>query len=80
MIEPLVDTVVNRAIREQAREAALTCVKQTLFAMNIEEGLLLTGETGGRQVFGGRRRSNGETDVLAVFVAETPVRDENLRR
>jgi len=35
------------------------------FAMNIEEGLLLTGETGGRQVFGGRRRSNGETDVLA---------------
>jgi hypothetical protein len=55
MVEALVDSVVDRTIGEQAREAASARIQQYLLPAHVEVGLVLSREAGGRQVLGGRR-------------------------
>jgi hypothetical protein len=70
---------VDRAVREQAGEAAPAGVEQALLATDVEKGLLLAGEAGRGQILGSGGASNGQADVLAVLSAELAVRGADLR-
>ena len=78
VVEALVDSVVNRAIGEQAGKATAAGVEQALFALDVEIRILLAGEARRRQVLGGRRTPHGETDVLAVLLLKLAVAIQNL--
>ena len=75
VIEALVDPVVDRAVGEQAGEAAPAGVEQALLAPDVQVGLLLAGEARGRKILGGGRAAHGQADVLAVLLLQARVGD-----
>ena len=79
VVEALIDAVMDGAVGEQAGEASAARVEQTLGALDVEIGLLLSGEARRRQVLGGRRTAHRQTDIFAVLVLKLAVRVENLR-
>ena len=78
MVEALIDAVVDRAIGEEACEATSAGVEQTLLALDVEVGLLLTGEARRRQVLGGGRAAHRQTHVLAVLPLKRAITLEDL--
>ncbi len=69
---------MNGAIGEQAGETTAARVEQTLFALDVEIGILLAGKARRRQVLGGRRAPHGQTHLLAVLLLKPAVGIENL--
>ena len=53
MVEPLVDAVVNRAVGEETGETTTARLEQTFGSLDVEIGVLLTGEARLRQILGG---------------------------
>ena len=65
VLEALVDAVGDGAVIEQGGEDLLDAVLDVVQAVDVEEGLLLTGEGGIRQVLGGGGGADGPGDVGA---------------
>jgi hypothetical protein len=65
MLEALMDPVGNSPIVEQGGEHLLDAVLDVVQALDVEEGLLLTGEGGIRQVLGGGGGAHGPGDFAA---------------
>ena len=78
MVETLVDPIMDRAFEEQAGEAAAIGLDQQLVAADVQEGLVLPGETRGRQVFGGRRTADGDAQIGTVLRLQLVIRVQNL--
>ena len=58
VVEALVDAVGDGAVGEQRGEAAPDRVEQHGLAADVQEGLVLAGEAGGRQILGGGRAAH----------------------
>ena len=72
VIESLIEAVMDCTIGEQAREAALAGIEQSLLAMNVEVAVLLAGKARGRQVFGGGRAAYRKARVSSPSEAFLP--------
>ena len=73
VIEILIGAVVNRAVGEQAREAALAGFEQRRLLAHIQVGLLLAGEACGRQILGGGGAAHRDTRGEAVLGLQFPI-------
>ena len=67
VVEALVDAVGDGAVGEQRGVAAPHRVEQHRLAADVQEGLVLAGEAGGRQILGGRGTAHRDRQVVAVF-------------
>ncbi len=91
VVEPLLGPVVDGTRAVQGGPAPLDCVDEVFVTKDIEKSLLLAGETGLRQVFGGGARTDGDDrpvrphpgvcigDLLADMVGDLDAQDEVLR-
>jgi hypothetical protein len=70
VIEPLVHPVGDGTVGEERRDALPARIDYLALAADIQERLLLPGETGGRQVLGGSAGAHGSIGVRAVLAAE----------
>ncbi len=68
MLEALVHAVGDRAVVVQRGEDFLHLVQHVLDADDVEEGLLLAGERGVRQILGSRGRAHGDGDIVRASV------------
>ena len=68
VLEALVHAVGDRAIVVQRGEDFLHLVQHVVDADHVEEGFLLTGERGIRQVFSGSRRTHGHRDIVGAGI------------
>ncbi len=74
MLEAVVDAVGDRAVVVQRGEHFLDLVHDIVGAGHVEEGLLLAGEGGIGQIFGGGRGAHRDGDIAAaVFTAQLGV-------
>ena len=65
MVEALVDAVGDRTVGEERCLAALDGVDQHLLAANIQVSVMLAGEAGAGQIFGGGRTAHGHAQARA---------------
>ena len=72
MGEAVVDAIGNGAVVVQRGEHLFDRVQHILDPRHVEEGFLLTGKTGVRQVLGGGRRAHGDIDILAAGLCAQP--------
>jgi len=70
VVEAVVDAVDDSAIGEDRGNAASTCVDHLGFAMHVQKAVVLTGEAGGRQVFGSRRAADRDSHARSTFLLE----------
>jgi hypothetical protein len=70
VIEPLVDAVVDGAVREEAGEATAAGVQESPLAAHVEVGLVLAGEAHARQIFCGSGTAHGDGQLRAVLRAQ----------
>ena len=79
LVEAHVEAVADRARGEERGEGAADGVDHRGLAADVEERLLLAGEARARQVFGGRRRADGDIGHgLAARAGELLVPGEDL--
>ena len=70
VVEAVVDAIDDGAVGEDRGKAAPAGLEQIGLAAHIQKALMLAGEAGGRQVFGGRRAAHGNRDPGAAFFFE----------
>jgi len=73
VLEPVVGAVRDRAVVVERREHRADRGEHVVDARDVQERLLLAGERGIRQVFGGRRRAHRE-GCLGILAREPVVR------
>jgi len=78
LVEPLIGSIVDRAICVETREAALARIQELLFPLNVQIGLLLAGEARHGQILGGRRAAHRDTQCLAILPMELAISVQNL--
>ncbi len=60
VIEASAHAIADGSIREEGSDAGMNGAEERFVAADVQEGLLLTGEGGAREVLGRRRGANGE--------------------
>ncbi len=79
MLEAVVHAVGDRAVVVEAGEDLLHLDHHVVLAGDVEEGFLLAGEAGIRQILGGRRRAHRHGHVAAaVLVAQLAIGDADV--
>jgi hypothetical protein len=73
VVDAAFGAVGDGAVLEEAGEAGAHRVQQARLAGDVEEGLVLAGEAGGGQVFGGGRAAHGQRQRVAVLVLQLRV-------
>ena len=66
VVEVLVHAVGDRPVVVERGEDVVQGLEEARQAADVEEGLLLAGEGGLRQVLGGRRRAHGDDELARV--------------
>ena len=64
VIESLLMSIGNRAVEPQGKETGFDLVQNLVRAGTVEISFVLTGKSGAGQVFHGRRRSDGERQMI----------------
>src|SRR5204863_7489317 len=77
VLEPHVLAIAEGARREEARETTADGVEDSLFAADIEKGVLLPGEARARKVLGGRGRADRHVgEIHRVSAGEVAIGPE----
>ena len=78
MVKAVVDAIDDGAVGEDRGEAAPAGLDHIVFAAHVEKALVLPGEAGGRQIFGGGRTAHGDRDAPPAFLFERAIGSGNL--
>jgi hypothetical protein len=73
VVEPVVHTVDDGAVREERGVAASHGVEEHRFAVNVQECLLLAGEAGVWKVLCRRAAAHGDVAVAAILLLEPSI-------
>lgn len=79
VVESLIDTIVDRALEEEARKAGPVCRDDRIVAAHIEEALVLSGKARVRKIFRRCRATHREARLRPVLLAQRVVSAEDLR-
>jgi hypothetical protein len=73
VVEAVIDAIDDGAVGKDRGEAAAASLKQIALATYIQKALVLAGEAGGRQVFGGGRAAHRNRNPGAAFLFESAI-------
>ena len=78
LVVTVIRPIVDGAVGEQTREAPAAGIQKALVPLDVQIGVVLAGETGVGQVFGGRGAPHRHADVFRVAGLKLAIRGQCL--